>query len=84
MGFVEGSSGVDSSVKGNSDGNRIADLPAGLSVECFDLDKTRVLRIRFDNRIPPKPSVRRDLDFDRRWGVANVATVDFNSGAAWL
>jgi len=58
MRFVEACSRVGSSVKGNSDGNRIADRPAGLTIECFDLDKTRVLGIRFDNCIFPKPSVR--------------------------
>jgi hypothetical protein len=58
MRFIEARRGVDASVKGNSGGNRIADLPAGLTIECFDLDITRVLGIRFDNRILPKPSVR--------------------------
>ena len=77
--FVQPGARIGSGIESNSAGNGIADCPARFAIECLYLYIPGILGICLDDRVFPETPVGRALDFDGRWGIANVAVVNFNS-----
>ena len=50
------------------------------AVKSPDLRVARFFRVSFYNRVFPETAVGRSLNFDGRWGIANVLAINFDLG----